>query len=52
MKATAFGKKWHLTDNVKGLCPRVFDKETGKIHVKNLSEKWSWSLFFFFFLSL
>ena len=30
----------------------MFDKETGKILVKNVSEKWSGSLFYVFFLSL
>ena len=34
----AFRKKWHLTDKI--LCSRDFDQETGKLHVKNHSEKW------------
>ena len=39
MKAIAFRKKWHLTDNnfsnVNGLCTRDFDEKTGRLHVKN-----------------
>ena len=56
MRTIAFRKKWHLTDNnfnnVNGLCSRDFDEETGRLHVRNYSEKWDGSHFFCYCYSL
>ena len=44
--------RYHNFNNVNELCSRVFDEETGRLHVKSHSEKWSRSLFVVFVVAV